>query len=455
MASGCAWQCSRPWRWAVAEVTASPAPTLVVVGAQLAGSPETVDIHIDAGLITAITPSRAGLTPPGAQVLHADGALALPSFIDLHTHTRDPGKPQAETVHSAGRAAAAGGYGVLHAMANTTPVTDNPETVMGVWQRGRDAALADIRPVGAITIGLQGERLAPIAAMHDTPAAPVLFSDDGHCVTRADLMRAALREVAAFDGVIAQHAQEATLTAGAQAHEGDPARRMGLPGWPAVAESVIVARDVLLAADTGARLHVCHVSTAQTVEVLRWAKARGIAVTAEVTPHHLLLTDEFIATADPVYKVNPPLRPATDVHAVREALADGTIDVVATDHAPHEDSAKSCAWQDAAMGMLGLETALAVVWQTMVGTGLIGIDRLVEVMSAAGARIARLPEPHVSVGAAARLALVAPDSPWVVDADALHSLSRNTPFTGLSMPVRVLATVHDGRITHAHERSAG
>ena len=437
------------------EPTTSPVPELVLAGAQLPGSPERVDIRVENGLIAAISPAQPRTAPAGGRVLRADGALALPAFIDLHTHTRDPGKPQAETVHSAVRAAAAGGYAVLHAMANTAPVTDTPQAVMEVWQRGQDAALADIRPVGAVTVGLQGERLAPISAMHQTPAAPVLFSDDGHCVTRADLMRAALREVAVFDGVIAQHAQEATLTAGAQAHEGDPARRMGLPGWPAVAESVIVARDVLLAADTGARLHVCHVSTAQTVDVLRWAKARGIPVTAEVTPHHLILTDDLVETADPVYKVNPPLRPASDVRAVREALADGTIDVVATDHAPHEDSAKSCSWQEAAMGMLGLETSLAVVWQTMVSTGLIGIDRLVEVMSSAAAAIARIPAPQVSVGAPARLALVAPDAAWVVERDALNSLSRNTPFAGMAMPVRVLATVYDGRITHEHERSAG
>ncbi|NBO46697.1 MAG: dihydroorotase, partial [Actinobacteria bacterium] len=342
---------------------------------------------------------------------------------------------------------------VIHAMANTLPVTDTAEKVMAVWNRGRELGVVDIRPIGAVTKGLGGAELAPIAAMHDTEAAPMVFSDDGHCVSRADLMRTALRTVAEFGGVIAQHAQDPDLTSGAQANEGEPAKRMGFKGWPVVAESAIVARDVLLAADTGARLHVCHVSAAQTVEVLRWAKSRGIDVTAEVTPHHLLLTDDLILSGDPVFKVNPPLRSAHDVHAVREALADGTIDAVATDHAPHEDEHKSCAWSAAAMGMLGLETAFAIVWQVMVESGLIKHSRLIDIMSTAPARIGGVVAPKIEIDAPANLVVIDPHARWQVDSNALHSLSNNTPFLGRNLPVRVVATLHNGRLTHQTERS--
>ena len=428
---------------------------LIIRGGRLAGEDSAVDVHITDGVITRVSPSGAQDSDQaaGAVVVDAVGCIVMPSFIDLHTHTREPGKPQAEDAQTASAAAAAGGYGVIHAMANTTPVADTPEAMDVVWRRGRELGLVDIRPVGAVTRGLAGQELAPIAAMHDTQAQPTLFSDDGHCVDRADLMRAALREVARFGGVIAQHAQESTLTAGAQANEGEVAKQLGLPGWPGVAEAAIVARDVLLAADTGSRLHVCHVSTAATVEVLRWAKSRGVQVTAEVTPHHLILTDELITTGDAVYKVNPPLRSEADVVAVREALADGTIDAVATDHAPHEDSAKSCAWSAAAMGMTGLETALGVVWLTMVQTGLIDESRLIEVMSYAPARIGSLTTPVIAEGAPARLTVIDPSATWSVDPSRSLSRSRNTPFAGHTLPVTIRATVHDGVVTYARERS--
>lgn len=428
---------------------------IMIRGGQIPQRAEAVDLHVRDGVIQSIAP--AGLEISASQstavTIDASGCLILPAFVDLHTHTREPGKPHAETAVTASAAAAAGGYAVIHAMANTVPVADTVDAVLGVWKRGREIGIVDIRPVGAVTKGLQGEELAPISAMHATQAAPVVFSDDGQCVARADVMRSALQAVAGFGGVIAQHAQDPNLTAGAQANDGEPARRMGLKGWPVVAESAIVARDVLLAADTGARLHVCHVSAAQTVDVLRWAKARGIAVTAEVTPHHLLLTDDQVLTANPVFKVNPPLRTERDVQAVREALADGTIDAVATDHAPHEDEHKSCAWNEAAMGMLGLETALAVVWQTMVQTGLIDVPRLVDIMSTTPAAIGCVQAPRIEVGASAQFTVIDPRSTWIVNGADLRSLSHNTPFSGLELPVRVAATIHNGALTHHIERS--
>ncbi len=407
----------------------------------------TVDVSVSGAVVTSIDPAGASLAQPGTQDVDCTGLIALPSFIDLHTHIREPGRENAETAESASRAALAGGFTTLHAMANTTPVADTAQAIDAVWRRGVDLGLVDIRPVGAITIGLAGHELAPIAAMHDTEAAPTVFSDDGHCVQRADLMRAALLEVARFDGVIAQHAQESTLTRDAQLNEGEISRALGMRGWPAVAESLIVARDVMLAADTGGRLHICHVSSAQTVEVLRWAKSRGVPVTAEVTPHHLLLVDDAALSGDAVYKVNPPLRTAADVAAVREALADGTIDIVATDHAPHEPAHKSCAWPDAAMGMLGLETAFCVVYETMVASGLMSWQRLWEAMSSTPARIAglawSLPEP----AAVADLVLIDPDAVWSVEPAGLQSLSRNTPFTARAMQGSVAMTVRHGRIS--------
>lgn len=430
--------------------------SLVLRGAHLPWlEAKPMDVTIADGCIQSITPAvPTAAADVGnesstmtAETIDCAGWVLVPGFIDIHTHIREPGKESAETAESASRAAVAGGFTALHAMANTTPVADNPATIDAVWRRGREVGLVDIRPVGAITVGLNGQELAPIAAMHDTDARPVIFSDDGHCVQRADLMRAALQAVRTFDGVVAQHAQEATLTAGAQLNEGEIARKLGMPGWPAVAESLIVARDVMLAADTGARLHVCHVSSAQTVEVLRWAKARGLPVTAEVTPHHLLLTDTLAASGDAVYKVNPPLRTSADVMAVREALADGTIDIVATDHAPHESKDKSCAWSDAAMGMLGLETAFAIVFEVMVASGRMDWRRLIDAMSLAPARIAALNVGLPSVGESADLALIDPTAMWSVEPASLQSLSRNTPFTARAMHSAVAMTIRRGAIT--------
>ena len=342
-----------------------------------------------------------------------------------------------------------GGFTAVHAMANTDPVADTAGVVEQVWRLGREAGHCDVFPVGAVTVGLGGERLAELGAMADSAARVRIFSDDGKCVSDAVLMRRALEYVKAFDGVIAQHAQEPRLTEDAQMNEGELSGRLGLRGWPAVAEEAVIARDCLLAAHVDSRLHVCHVSTAGSVEIVRWAKSKGWNVTAEVCPHHLLLTDALAATYDPIYKVNPPLRSAADVEALRAGLADGTIDVVATDHAPHPHEDKDCEWQAAAFGMLGLETALSVVQQTMVDTGLVDWAGVAERMSVRPAQIGRL-SGHgrpVAAGEPANLVLYDPSFSRVVDGTDLASLSRNSPYVGRELPGRVVATFLRGTPT--------
>jgi dihydroorotase len=406
------------------------------------------DVLLAGGVIAAVG-ARAADGAGGARVVDADGLIALPGLVDLHTHLREPGREDAETVETGSRAAALGGFTAVHAMANTEPVADTAGVVEQVWRLGREAGWADVRPVGAVTVGLRGERLAELGAMAESAAGVRVFSDDGKCVWDPVLMRRALEYVKAFDGVIAQHAQEPRLTEGAQMHEGEVSAVLGLAGWPAVAEEAIIARDVLLAGHVGSRLHVCHVSTAGSVDIVRWAKARGVRVTAEVTPHHLLLTDEEVRSYDPVFKVNPPLRTAGDVTALREALADGTIDVVATDHAPHPAEDKDCEWAVAAMGMTGLETALSVVAATMVTTGLLDWAGVAERMSAAPARIGRLADHGrpLAVGEPAHLTLVDPAARRVADPAAMATMGRNSPYRGRELPGRVVATFLGGRPT--------
>ena len=390
------------------------------------------------------------LDAAGAHVVDASGLVLLPGLVDLHTHLREPGREDAETVRSGSAAAALGGFTAVHAMANTTPVADTAEMVEQVARLGELAGLVEVRPVGAVSKALAGEQLAEIANMARSAAAVRVFSDDGHCVHDARLMRRALEYVKPFDGVIAQHAQDPKLADGsACAHEGEVSGRLGLSGWPSVAEESIVARDVMLAEHTGSRLHVCHVSTAGTVEVLRWARRRGIEVTAEVTPHHLLLSCDLLTGYDPVYKVNPPLRPAEDITALRAALADGTIDAVATDHAPHAAHDKDHAFGDAAFGMLGLQTALGVVAETMVATGLLDWAGVADRMSIRPAVIGRLAGHGrpIEVGEPANLTLVDPAGDYLVDLDRLASLSRNTPLAGRVLPARVVATFRAGRPT--------
>jgi dihydroorotase len=413
----------------------------VLKGARVLGG-EPTDVYVAEGVFTD-GPVK------GAKPIDADGLIALPGLVDLHTHLREPGREDAETVLTGSRAAAAGGFTAVHAMANTDPVADTAGVVEQVWRLGREAGYCDVRPVGAVTVGLKGERLAEIGAMAGSAAAVRVFSDDGHCVSDAALMRRALEYVKAFGGVVAQHAQEPRLTEGSQMNEGELSGVLGLAGWPAVAEEAIIARDVLLAAHTGSRLHVCHLSTAGSVEIVRWAKSKGYPVTAEVTPHHLLLTEDLIRGYDPVYKVNPPLRSAADVEAVRAGLADGTIDAVATDHAPHPVESKDCEWSVAAMGMLGLETALSVVQQSMVDTGLLDWAAVADRMSAAPARIGGVDGQGrpIAAGEPANLVLFDPSATRTVDPDGLQSRSRNTPYRGMKLPGAVMATFLRGEPT--------
>ncbi|MRJ77172.1 dihydroorotase [Aeromicrobium sp. SMF47] len=415
----------------------------VIRQARLLGGDPT-DIAFEDGIITAI---GAGAT--GEIEIDAAGLVALPGLVDLHTHVREPGREDAETVLTGSQAAARGGFTCVHAMANTEPVADTAGVVEQVWRLGREGGYCDVQPVGAVTVGLQGQQLAELGAMADSAAGVRVFSDDGKCVSDAVVMRRALEYVKAFDGVVAQHAQEPRLTEGAQMNEGPLSGELGLTGWPAVAEEAIIARDVLLAEHVGSRLHVCHLSTRGSVEIVRWAKSRGIDVTAEVTPHHLLLSDDLVRSYDPIYKVNPPLRSNDDVEAVREGLADGTIDIVATDHAPHPMEDKECEWSAAAFGMLGLETALSVVQQTMVDTGRLSWEQVATAMSTKPAEIGRVANQGrpLAVGEPANLVLVDPDASRTIDPRDTASLSRNNPYAGLTLPGEVVATFLRGRPT--------
>ena len=383
--------------------------------------------------------------------LDADGLLALPGLVDLHAHLREPGREDAETVQSGTLAAARGGFTAVLAMANTTPVTDTAEAAGHVEALGARDGYAQVVPVGAVSKGLNGVELAELGLMARSSARVRVFSDDGHCVSDARLMRRALEYVRAFDGVIAQHAQDPQL-AGASAccHEGEISGKLGLPGWPAAAEASVVARDVQIAELTRSRLHVCHVSCAETVDVIRWAKQRDINVTAEVAPHHLMLTTNEVLGYDPTYKVNPPLRPSEHVEVLREALADGTIDAVATDHAPHARHDKDHAFAEAAFGMLGLETALAVVIETMIKSDLLSWTDLAKRLSILPAHIARLADQGrpLAVGEPANVVLVDPAARQVIDRNDSASLSRNNPWHGRELPDPVIATICAGRVTY-------
>ena len=405
------------------------------------------NILISDGVITAMDTADGVLNDE--RVIDAKDCILLPGLVDLHTHLREPGKESAETVLSGSQAAAKGGYVAVSAMANTTPVADNASVVEHVFRLGQKAGLVDVFPIGAVTQGLGGVNLADIGAMANSEAQVRVFSDDGHCVSDALVMRHALEYVKGFNGVIAQHAQEPALTKGSQMNEGIVSSQLGLKGWPAIAEEAIIARDILLADFLQARLHICHVTTAGGVEIIRWAKARGIQVTAEVTPHHLLLTDELARSYDAVYKVNPPLRTERDVMALREALAEGVIDIVATDHAPHGTESKECEWQEAAFGMIGLETALPIVNQTMVQTGLMNWEQVAMRMSKAPAQIGQYHQHgrDLEVGSPAHITVMNPTATYRVDRDLVASRSRNTPFHGRELPGIITTTIFDGRVT--------
>ena len=402
------------------------------------------DLAICDGLITSMSKNFKG---EAQTIIEAQDCVVLPGLVDLHTHLREPGREDAETVLSGSRAGAKGGFTAVSAMANTSPVADTAGVVEQVYRLGQEAGLLDVFPIGAVTQGLKGESLSEMGAMADSIARVRIFSDDGNCVSDPLVMRRALEYIKKFGGVIAQHAQDPRMTMGSQMNEGEVSARLGLKGWPAVAEESIIARDVLLADHVKSRLHICHLTTAGGVEIIRWAKARGIDVTAEVTPHHLLLTDDLATSYDPVFKVNPPLRTESDVHALREALADGTIDIVATDHAPHPTEAKECEWQEAAFGMLGLETALSIVQKTMIDTGLMNWSQVADRMSIAPARIGGYSEhgQPLVVGGIANLVVVNPKKTWTVDRDLVLSRSSNTPYHGYELPGVITHTFFKGR----------
>ncbi len=407
---------------------------------------EKVDIGVADGLISEISKK---INNSYENVLDGSGCIALPGLVDLHTHLREPGREDAETVLTGTRAAARGGYTAVFAMANTDPVADTAGVVEQVVRLGKEAGWCEVFAVGAVTKDLAGESMAELGAMAHSAAQVRVFSDDGKCVSDSQMMRRALEYVRQFDGVIAQHAQDPKLTVDAQMNEGIVSARLGLRGWPAVAEEAIIARDILLASHVKSRLHICHVSTAGSVDIIRWAKSRGIEVTAEVTPHHLLLSDELVESYDPKFKVNPPLRSNEDIAALRIGLADGTIDIVATDHAPHPAEDKECEWAGAANGMIGLETALSVVQKTMVDTGLLNWAQVADRMSITPAKIGRATGQGIelAVGAPANITIYDPNKSRVVVAEEQISKSKNTPFTGITLPGEVRHVFFKGKPT--------
>jgi dihydroorotase len=451
----------------------------------------TADVLVADGRVVEVGP---GLDGTGAEVVDCDGLVVCPGLVDLHVHLREPGREDAETIETGSRAAALGGYTAVCPMPNTDPVADNAGVVEMVAARGREVGLVDVFPVGAVTLGQKGEELAELGAMARSAARVDCFSDDGHPIREARLLRFALEYARAFDAVIADHAEDASLTDGAQMHEGEVSAMLGLAGWPAAAEEMVVARDLLLAELTGGRLHLCHVSTGGAVELVRAARARGARVTAEAAPHHFSLTDEAARSYDPVFKVNPPLREKADVEAVRQGLADGTLDAIATDHAPHAREDKEVEWATAPPGMLGLETALAVTLTELVGdpiperaapppsvpgapgregspargegapavhrpshpSGYLDLATAIERLTVGPARCRRVPGHGgpLAPGAPANLAVFDPAAAWTVERARLASRARNTPFHGRELRGRVVHTllrgdftVRDGRAT--------
>jgi dihydroorotase len=425
----------------------STSSTILIRGVRLYGEGDPVDVLIGDGQIAEIGPALKA--PGGAEVIDAVGQVLLPGLVDLHTHLREPGREYAEDIETGSAAAALGGYTAVFAMANTDPVADSPVVTDHVWRRGQQVGLVDVHPVGAVTVGLNGKQLTEMGLMAAGAGQVRLFSDDGICVHDPLVMRRALEYATGLGVLIAQHAEEPRLTDGAVAHEGPNAARLGLAGWPRAAEESIVARDALLARDAGARVHICHASTAGTVEILKWAKQQGISITAEVTPHHLMLDDSRLASYDGRNRVNPPLREASDAEALRRALAEGVIDCVATDHAPHAEHEKCCEFSVARPGMLGLQTALSVVVATMVVPGLLDWRGVARVMSENPADIVGLPDQGrpLEVGEPANLVIVDPDGQWTVEPTALASRSANTPYAAMTLPATVTATLLRGRVT--------
>ena len=418
---------------------------ILFVGARPYGE-ESADIAVRGNRIVAVG-KEARSAVPEAEVVDVTGLVALPGLVDLHAHLREPGQEDAETVFTGTRAAAVGGYTCVFAMANTNPVADTASVVEQVKMLGDKAGWVEVHPIGAVTVGLEGKTLSSMSAMAKSEAAVRVFSDDGKCVADPVLMRRALEYVKTFGGVIAQHAQDPALTEGAQMNESPLSAELGLAGWPAVAEEAIIARDVALTDHVGSRYHVLHASTKGSVEQIREAKRRGINVTAEATPHHIFLTEEEARSYDPRFKVNPPLRTQEDVEALRDALEDGTIDTIGTDHAPHPLEMKDCEWQAGAFGMIGIETALPVLITTMVDTGRMNWRDIARVMSEKPAQIGLATEQGqpIEAGSFANLAFVDPSVERVVENG--WSRSTNNPYLGHTLKGQVKYTVYRGKIT--------
>ncbi|MCZ9304450.1 dihydroorotase [Corynebacterium macclintockiae] len=418
-------------------------------GVLIYGEGDKQDVLVQDGVIAEIGSDLSAKAPEGAEVLDLDGQVLLPGLVDMHVHLREPGREDTETIATGSAAAAQGGFTAVFTMANTAPVTDNPAIAEMVWYKGQNTNLCDVHPVGSISKGLEGKELTEFGMMADSDARVRMFSDDGKCVDDPRLMRRAIEYSKGMDVLLAQHCEEPRLTIGAVAHEGETAARLGLGGWPRVAEESIVARDAIMARDYGGRLHICHASTEGTVDLLRWAKAQDIPLTAEVTPHHLLLTDERLETYDGVNRVNPPLREQRDVEALRAALIDGTVDCVATDHAPHGSEDKCCEFDQARPGMLGIETSLALIAKIFVIDGDQDWRFVAKVMSERPAEITKLPGHGrpIAVGEPANLCAVDVNQSWVARGQDMASKANNTPYEGMDMPVKVSTTLLRGKVT--------
>lgn len=420
---------------------------LLIKNIRLYGEGEPTNVLVRGGVIDAIGPEVQA--EGAAETIEGEGNVLLPGLVDMHVHLREPGREDTETIESGSKAAAKGGFTAVFTMANTTPVTDQPIIAESVWAKSQALGLCDVHPVGSITKGLEGKSLTEFGMMARSDAKVRMFSDDGKCVQNPQLMRRALEYAKGMDVLLAQHAEDDRMTGGSSAHEGENAARLGLRGWPRVAEESIVARDALLARDYGNRVHICHASTQGTVELLQWAKEHDIPLTAEVTPHHLLMTDDKLRTYDGLFRVNPPLREQRDTQALRQALLDGTIDCVATDHAPHGSEDKCVEFENARPGMLGLESSLAVIAKLFVETGLADWRFIARVMSERPAEITRLPGHGrpLEVGEPANLTIVDPQHHWVSDSAQLASKSQNNPYAGEEFGARVTHTILRGSVT--------
>lgn len=421
------------------------AESVLIKNVHLYGEGDATDVLVHEGVIAKI---GSGQDFDGV-IVDGEGGVLLPGLVDMHVHLREPGREDTETIATGSAAAANGGFTAVFTMANTQPVMDQPVIAEAVWHKGQDIGLCDVYPVGSITKGLEGKELTEFGMMARCDAKVRMFSDDGKCVDNPLLMRRAIEYAKGLDVLLAQHCEDPRLTEGAVAHEGEIAARLGLRGWPRVAEEAIVARDALLCRDYGNRMHICHASTEGTVELVRWAKEQGIPLSAEVTPHHLLLTDERLETYDGVNRVNPPLREHKDTIALREALLEGTIDCVATDHAPHGSEEKCCEFEHARPGMLGLETSLAIIAQIFVESGLADWRFIAKVMSERPAELLKLEDQGrpIAEGEPGNLTIVSSSANWKVSGEKLASKATNTPFEGMDFKTKVKATILRGRVT--------